>query len=126
MTSPRVLDVGQCDYDHGNISTLLRTQFGAEVVRAQTAEAALSHLRQGSFSLMLVNRLFDQDGDSGLELIKKVKQEQKLGVPVMLVSNFEDAQSQAVAVGAEPGFGKAALKAPPTLEKLAAHLGGRA
>ena len=33
MTAHRVLDIGQCDYDHGNISSLLRSRFGAEVVR---------------------------------------------------------------------------------------------
>ena len=44
-------------------------------------------------------------------------------VPVMLVSNYEDAQREAVAKGALPGFGKAALGQPHTLARLRAVLG---
>jgi len=43
-------------------------------------------------------------------------------VPVMLVSNFADAQAQAVESGALPGFGKAALNAPETLARLKEQL----
>ncbi len=41
----------------------------------------------------------------------------------MLVSNYEDAQQDAVARGALPGFGKAALRQPETRNRLAAILG---
>jgi hypothetical protein len=44
----------------------------------------------------------------------------------MLVSDFPAAQQQAVALGAVPGFGKAALGAPDTARRLAAVLGGTA
>src|SRR5688572_5220575 len=104
MTTRRVLSVGQCDLDHGNISRELRGRYGCEVVRAHTADDALAQLKGGSFDLVLVNRIFDADGGSGLELVRQVR-----GAPVMLVSNFDDAQAQAVAAGAVPGFGKAAL-----------------
>ena len=40
----------------------------------------------------------------------------------MLVSNLEDAQAQAVAAGAQPGFGKAALQKPRTIELLREYL----
>ena len=33
MSTRRVLDVGQCGYDHPRISALLHSQFGAEVVQ---------------------------------------------------------------------------------------------
>jgi hypothetical protein len=44
-------------------------------------------------------------------------------MPVMLVSNFEDAQQQAIKAGAERGFGKGALTAASTEELLKTHLG---
>ena len=41
----------------------------------------------------------------------------------MLVSNFEEAQKEALNHGAEQGFGKNALTASDTLAKLKTHLG---
>ncbi len=72
---------------------------------------------------MLVNRVFDADGSSGLDFIKTLKADAALtATPVMLVSNYEDAQAQAVAVGAVPGFGKATLGQPAMLERVKAYL----
>ena len=120
--SRRVLSVGQCSFDHGNLSRVLRAELGAEVVPAATAEEALAAARRGGFALVLVNRVFDADGGSGLELIPRLKEAAE--VPVMLVSNFADAQEKAVEAGAVPGFGKATLSAPETLARLKEHLGG--
>jgi two-component system chemotaxis response regulator CheY len=121
--SRRVLSVGQCALDHGNISRTLQQTFAAQVVPASSAEEGLSLLRQGGFDLVLVNRVFDADGDSGLDLIRAIKGDEQLRpVPVMLVSNFADAQQQAIANGAEPGFGKGALTAPETAARLKPYL----
>ena len=120
----RVLSVGQCNYDHGQVSRLVQGTFGADVVPVATAEEALAQLRRGPFALVLVNRVFDSDGDSGLELIRSVKGDDALkGVPMMLVSNYDDAQAEAVRAGALPGFGKGALSQEATVEKLEALLG---
>src|SRR5438067_4035740 len=117
MSSRRVLSVGQCGFDHGSISWVLRDTFAAEVVPADSSAQALSLLQQGGFDLVLVNRVFDRDGSSGLDLVRRIKADDKAGpVPVMLVSNFADAQEQALAAGAVPGFGKGALQAPETVE----------
>jgi hypothetical protein len=43
-------------------------------------------------------------------------------VPVMLVSNYPEYQTQAATLGAVPGFGKADLNRPETLEKLKGYL----
>jgi two-component system chemotaxis response regulator CheY len=124
--SRRVLSVGQCNLDHGNISHALHGRFAAEVVPVASTNDALSQLRQSSFDLVLVNRVFDADGGSGLDLIRQIKADEQLRrVPVMLVSNFADAQQQAVAAGAEPGFGKSALAAPETAARLKAYLEDR-
>jgi two-component system chemotaxis response regulator CheY len=107
---PRVLSVGQCGFDHGNISRNIRKAVHAEVVRADTFEEAIEALRSGAYALVLINRVFDADGTSGLDLIRTLKADPELEpVPVMLVSGFPDAQQQAEDAGALPGFGKADL-----------------
>ena len=100
MTENKVLSLGQCGADHASIGGLLRTHFGAEVVVAHTCEDALTKLRQGGFALVLVNRVLDYDGRPGLDFIDGLKADPQLcGVPVMLVSNYADAQREAVARG---------------------------
>jgi CheY-like chemotaxis protein len=118
MTAKRVLSVGQCWADHSSISRTLQHHFGADVIGADSTEAALDQLSREAFDLVLVNRVFDADGTSGLQLIKQLKQEGSEQVPVMLVSNYEDAQQEAVSAGAVPGFGKAALGLPLMLAKV--------
>src|SRR4051812_11463028 len=118
MPGKRVLSVGQCSADHGSISRTLRAAFGAEVVSAHSAGEAVEQVSQEKFALVLVNRVLDADGSSGLELVRRLAAE----VPVMLVSNYADAQAEAVAAGAVPGFGKASLGRPDMLERVAEHL----
>ena len=123
MASRRVLSVGQCFADHSAISRTLQTQFGVEVVPADDAAEALARLREDAFDLVLVNRVLDRDGSQGLELIKEMKAEQETAqVPVMLVSNYEDSQQQAVSAGAVPGFGKSALGRPQMLGRVKSYL----
>src|SRR4051794_6451514 len=110
MSGKRVLSVGQCMADHGSISRLLKSSFQAEVVTADTAEEALRRLREEAFDLVLVNRVFDATNEGGCELIRQVKADHGLReVPLMLVSNFPEAQDEAQAAGAVPGFGKSRL-----------------
>ena len=44
-------------------------------------------------------------------------------VPFMLISNYEDAQAQAVELGAVPGFGKSSINSSETVERLQIVLG---
>lgn len=123
MPGKRVLSVGQCFADHGAISRTLEQHFGAEVLPAGSAEEALARLREEPVSLVLVNRVLDGDLTPGLELIRALKAEDALReVPVMLVSNYDDAQEQAVAAGAVRGFGKAALGQPHMLGRVKPYL----
>ena len=119
MKPKRILSVGQCWADHGSIARTMKKEFGAEVDPAENTPAAIERLRKGGYSLVLVNRVFDADGASGVDLIKKVKSDADLqSVPVMLVSNYDDAQHEATAAGAMVGFGKASLGRPQMLERL--------
>jgi CheY-like chemotaxis protein len=123
MTTKRVLSVGQCFADHSGITHTLRRAFGAEVIDVSTASEALTRLHGESFALVLVNRIFDANGDSGVELIRALKADPALAaVPVMLVSNYDDAQEEAAAEGAVPGFGKASLGEAAMLARLAPYL----
>jgi len=121
MAGKMVLSVGQCDFDHGNIAARLKSLFGATLVPVDDASGALDHLARERFHLVLVNRVFDADGGSGLDLIRDLNQPQH--PPRMLVSNFADAQDQAVSLGAVRGFGKADLKASAFAEVLRPFLG---
>src|SRR4051794_41085510 len=101
VSRPRILSVGQCGYDHGQISRQLGRHREAEVVAAATHAEALAALQQGGVDLVLVNRIGDRDGASGLDLIRAMKADPRTSaVPVMLVSNLADAQDEAVGLGA--------------------------
>lgn len=124
MASKRVLSVGQCFADHSSLSRTLKKHFDADVVAADSASEAIGLLEQQTFDLMLVNRVFDANGASGVDLIRQLMQGvPQATVPVMLVSNYEDAQREAVAAGARPGFGKSALAQPQMLGRVKDVLG---
>lgn len=124
MSEPRILSVGQCAYDHGSISRQLGQRLKARVTPADTFDEALETLRSERFGLVLVNRVTDADGSSGLELIRSLKADPELAaVPVMLVSDLPRAQADAEALGALPGIGKSSLSQPKALERVAAALG---
>lgn len=123
MSTKQILSIGQCFADHGAIERTFQKHFAAEVIGADTASEALDLLRQQSFHLILVNRVFDADGAGGIEFVRQLKANEQQTVPVMLVSNYEDAQRQAVAAGAVPGFGKAALGHPAMIARVASCLG---
>jgi two-component system, chemotaxis family, chemotaxis protein CheY len=120
----RVLDVGQCGADHWAIRRLIASHFEADVTGADDLEEALAQLRAGRFDLVLVNRKLDTDGSDGLEAIRRIKAEEAFApIPVMLVTNYREYQEQAVAAGAEMGFGKAHLGARQTRALLEKFLG---
>ena len=117
---PRVLDVGQCDFDHDNISRMLSEEFGVGAMRAATYEEAFRAVRAGHYDLVLVNRVLDADGASGLVVMQQLlSNEDTRATPTMLVSNYADAQDAAVALGATRGFGKNTLTSPETRDLLA-------
>lgn len=124
MAGKVVLSVGQCRPDSAAIGHYLRSNFGAEVVTADTAAAALQLLAERSFQLVLLNRILDADGSEGMQILQEIRrQERWQELPVMLVSNYAEWQQKAVAAGALPGFGKAELNRPETRQRVAEALG---
>ncbi len=119
----KVLDVGQCDADHYRISSTLTKYFDIEIQRAHSHDEALRLANTTSFDLVLINRLLDADGSSAMDVLHSIKSlPSAADIPVMVVSNFEDAQQTAIDAGAIQGFGKAALDTDETKSLLAEHL----
>ncbi len=76
--------------------------------------------------LILVNHIPDRTGESGLECIRTLKSDDRFRkTPVMLVSNYPEAQVETTALRAEPGFGKAELQSDSAIECLANSLSER-
>jgi two-component system, chemotaxis family, chemotaxis protein CheY len=120
----RVLDIGQCGFDHRAIARLLESRFGAEAVPCEGLDDALACLRERAFDLVLINRRLDSDGSDGLDVLAAIRAERLWdAIPVMLVTNYPEHQARAVEQGAVAGFGKGALKAPATAQLLARYLG---
>lgn len=115
----RVLDVGNCDPDHGSIKWVIESEFDARLDRVMFVPDALQRMRETAYDLVLVNRLIFEDQSDGMELIRAAKADASLSrIPILLVSNYPDAQQAAVAAGAVPGFGKARLGKPDMLATL--------
>jgi CheY-like chemotaxis protein len=115
----RVLDVGNCRYDHASIRTLLQNHFGVEVWQADGEDDTLTALQDDAWDLVLVNRVLDRDHTSGIDLIRKIKADKRgADIPIMLITNFEEHQQAAMDAGALRGFGKKGLSDPGTLQRL--------
>ncbi len=103
---------------------MLSEEFSADVERADTSEEAFRTVRAGQYDLVLVNRILDSDGTSGLDLIQRLQSDRDTrSAPVLLVSNYTKAQDEAVASGAKRGFGKGTLASSETRDLLARILG---
>jgi len=107
--SYRLLSVGQCNFDEPQIQSALRQIKGVTIDSAASADQTWNCLAASRYDLILLNRIFDATGESGLELIKELK-EKFPEVAMMLVSNYPDAQNEALKLGAVQGFGKKDLK----------------
>lgn len=119
----RVLDVGNCGFDHSAIARYVGREFSAEAVAAHSASEAIREAKSGKYALVLVNRVLDADGTEGLDIIESLKADPATqALPVMMITNYADHQASAIAAGAEPGFGKSTLHEPATRERMAKFL----
>jgi DNA-binding NtrC family response regulator len=118
-----VLSVGQCGFDDSRLSSLVRDTLGASMDRAHNADDARRKLAEKKYDLVLLNRIFDGDGQSGIAFVTEIRRQDN-PPPVILVSDYGDAQQAAVANGAMPGFGKSSLSSPQTAACLKKALSG--
>jgi len=135
---PRVLLVGHCMPDAYMIKSIVeRAAPAAEIVRINTSaalDAALGHGAAGvgapgvnaaphenvGSALLLVNRVLDGHftASDGIELIRDILMHPTVTARAILISNLDDAQREAQAAGALPGFGKDALYSAQTRDRL--------
>ena len=117
-----VISVGQCGYDNSRIRSLIRSiDSTVEIKETDSHQETMEVLASlGEAALVLVNRVFDMDGASGMDLISQLKSKESefAAIPVMLVSNYEKSQAEAIANGAIPGFGKSELQSVETRRKI--------
>jgi CheY-like chemotaxis protein len=119
----KIVSLGQCGVDHPAIVRFCRDAAGAgaEVVDTETFAQTLAV--EGA-DLILVNRILDATGESGLDFIRQFRADPaRQATPVVLVSNYADAQREAQALGAMPGFGKSSLNRPESAAALRTALG---
>jgi len=89
------------------------------VVQSHGVEDTLELLRNQSVDLVTVNRKLDRDYSDGLDVAVAIKSDPELGsIPVMLVTNYDEHQEEAMAAGCVKGFGKLAIKDPETRSLL--------
>jgi two-component system, chemotaxis family, chemotaxis protein CheY len=71
----------------------------------------------------LLNRQLDWgfETDTGVELIRSLRAKFP-NVKMMLVSNYAEAQAEAIAVGALPGFGKREIGTPRVKDAIRSAL----
>ena len=118
----KVISIGQCGYDNSQIGSLF-SKLGADFTAVDLNRDLYNTLSASEPDLVLINRVNDSDGSSGIALIKELKGSKEYSkVPLLLVSNYEDAQKEAVALGALPGFGKSELASPTVSELIKNYL----
>ncbi|MEQ1903208.1 MAG: hypothetical protein ABL888_03355 [Pirellulaceae bacterium] len=118
----KVLVAGNCNFDSSAIRKTFQSFPKVELVFCDSADEVWESLAKSEFKLVLLNRVFDRTEERGIDLIRKIKTELPQAPNLMLISNFEDAQTAAVAAGALPGFGKSALTSESVRRQLAEAL----
>jgi hypothetical protein len=105
----RVVLVGHCGPDMFMLKSAVGRAVPDAAIEAVNDDASLREVADPG-AVLLVNRVLDGafEAADGIELIRAVTAQDDPPVAV-LVSNLEDAQEEAVAAGARPGFGKSEL-----------------
>ena len=111
--SKKIALVGHCGPDSSYLRmTVSKVGRDIQVLSADDDEE-LKRLLDGGVDLLLLNRQleFGFSDHEGVSLIRTLR-EKYPRVKTMLVSNYPDAQQEAVRAGAFPGFGKRELGSP--------------
>lgn len=109
--SKRIVLVGHCGIDGPRLEEELSRALPETSIERVNSEEELRRVVGDGAELLLVNREpvgFDTEGLEIIRQVKKLRPECK----VMLVSDRDDAQAQAAAAGALPGFGKSEMGSP--------------
>lgn len=124
----RIVLVGHCGPDSYALKAAV-SRFVPDAAVVLVMDDAELERELPTADLLLINRVLDGDYalEAGVDLIRRIRASDLERKPaMMLVSNFPEAQAEAEAAGASPGFGKRDLYAESTGTKLRAalHSGG--
>ncbi|MEO1235706.1 MAG: hypothetical protein AAFX76_02840 [Planctomycetota bacterium] len=126
LSSVTVALVGHCGFDGASLQRLAEQALPGASVVAVNSQRELDAVAHGR-SLLLINRVLDGGFDAGDSRAMIAALAEADDPPaMMLVSNYSDAQADAVAAGALPGFGKSDMGQPAVAQRLrdaAARLG---
>ena len=119
-----ILLVGHCGVDGPRLQRDISAGVpGSEVVRVNSSGDLAERLSEGRADLLLVNREpVGFEGD-GMDIVREVLAKHP-ETRVMLVSDLEEAQEEAVAAGAMRGFGKRLMGTKELVEEVERGLGG--
>jgi two-component system, chemotaxis family, chemotaxis protein CheY len=109
----KVLLVGHCGADASYLKLAVRSAAPDADIAVAEDERSLRQTLSGDgdqVALVLLNRVLSYGfaSDSGVDVIRGLKPDFP-GLRMILVSNYAEAQADAVAAGALPGFGKREL-----------------
>src|SRR5215212_2004172 len=114
-----VVLVGHCGPDSSYLRMAVRNAVrDADITMADDDRDLQRAIQQGA-SLLLLNRELEYGFSDrrGVDLLKRLRPEYP-NLKMMLVSNYADAQAEALAAGAVPGFGKREIGSPRVAEVL--------
>ena len=120
----KVALVGHCGPDSSYLRmTVRRADPDADCFLVDDEQELKRALADG-VDLLLLNRelSYGFHDELGVDLIKRLRAS-KVPAKLMLVSNYPDAQADAVEAGALPGFGKRELSSPRVMELIRGALG---
>lgn len=102
---------------------MLDRNFEVDIDRVMFVEEALEKMQSNKYALVMVNRLIFADSSEGIELIRQAKSNDDMqATPILMISNYEEAQERAMAAGAVRGFGKADIGKPSVINLLGSYL----
>jgi ActR/RegA family two-component response regulator len=115
----RIALIGHCGPDSSYLRMAVsRAARDVKVVLADDS-GELDNLLKEGVDLLLFNRVLDYgfEDTEGVAVIRKIRAKHP-NVKTMLVSNYTEAQAQAIAAGAFPGFGKRDIGSPKVAELI--------
>lgn len=113
----KIVLVGHCGPDMFMLKSAIGRAADAPIETVNDAKSLSEYLNDKS--VLLVNRVLDGSfaTNSGIELIAQITKQDNPPI-AMLISNYEESQAEAVAVGARQGFGKSDLYDQSTTDAL--------
>ena len=119
MPKKVVVLVGHCGPDSSYLKMAVQKSLPEAAVMSADDDADLQKLIGGGADLLLLNRQLDYGfaTESGVEVIQQLRT-QHPNLRMMLVSNYPEAQAEAIAAGALPGFGKREIGTPRVAQVL--------